>query len=291
MEGKRLSDHLRFMLLGPLEAWSGDTRLDLGPPKRRVLLARLLIADSRPVSADRLGEDLWEGNPPAGALSSIHSHISRLRAVLEPDRTRRGGQTVLLSGPAGYTLNAPPNSRDSARFEEAVNHARGLLTRGRLTEARREVQRGLTLWRGTALADAASYAFAEREIARLEEIRLAAGELHATVLLHEGRPDEATFIAEELTTRSPLREAAWALLLRALYLAGPRRRCRVSRGSVRCSPTSWAPCRDPSSATFTWRCFARTWQPWLPAARTRHPSRWWGARRARPRPSSAGPPN
>ncbi|WP_345430092.1 BTAD domain-containing putative transcriptional regulator [Actinoallomurus vinaceus] len=215
-----MSDHLRFVLLGPLEAWSGDTRLDLGPPKRRVLLARLLIADSRPVSADRLGEDLWEGNPPAGALSSIHSHISRLRAVLEPDRTRRGGHTVLLSGSAGYTLNAAPHIRDSTRFEEAVNHARGLLTRGRLTEARREVQRGLTLWRGTALADAANYAFAEREIARLEEIRLAAGELHATVLLHEGRPDEAAVIAEELTTRSPLREAAWALLLRALYLVG-----------------------------------------------------------------------
>ncbi|MCO5994335.1 BTAD domain-containing putative transcriptional regulator [Actinoallomurus rhizosphaericola] len=215
-----MSDHLRFVLLGPLEVWSGDVRLDLGPPKRRVLLARLLIADSRPVSADRLGEDLWEGSPPAGAMSSIHSHISRLRAVLEPDRTRRGGQTVLLSGSAGYTLNAPPQARDSTRFEEAVNHARGLLTRGRLAEARREVQRGLTLWRGTALADAANYAFAEREIARLEEIRLAAGELHATVLLHEGAPDEAAVIAEELTTRSPLREAAWALLLRALYLAG-----------------------------------------------------------------------
>ncbi|MEV5750312.1 BTAD domain-containing putative transcriptional regulator [Actinoallomurus sp. NPDC052308] len=215
-----MSEHLRFVLLGPLEVWSGDARLDLGPPKRRVLLARLLIADSRPVSADRLGEDLWEGSPPAGALSSIHSHISRLRAVLEPDRTRRGGHTVLLSGSAGYTLNTPPQTRDSTRFEETVSHARGLLTRGRLAEARREVQRGLALWRGTALADAANYAFAEREIARLEEIRLAAGELHATVLLHEGRPDEAAVIAEELTTRSPLREAAWALLLRALYLAG-----------------------------------------------------------------------
>ncbi|GAA0340912.1 AAA family ATPase [Actinoallomurus spadix] len=215
-----MTDHLKFVLLGPLEVWSGDTELDLGPPKRRVLLARLLIAGGRPVSVDRLREDLWEGRPPAGALSSIHAHISRLRAVLEPDRARRGDHTVLLSGPAGYTLDAPPHTRDSTRFEEAVNHARGLLTRGRLVEARRAVQRGLTLWRGTALADAAGYAFAEREIARLEEIRLVAEELHATVLLHEGRPDEAAVIAEELTARAPLREAAWALLMRALYLAG-----------------------------------------------------------------------
>jgi DNA-binding SARP family transcriptional activator len=216
-----LSDHaVRFGLLGPLEAWSGDALLDLGPPKRRVLLARLLVEGGHPVSADRLCDDLWEGHPPAGAVSSIHAHISRLRAVLEPQRTRRGPGTVLVSGPAGYTLNAPPGTRDSTRFEDAVNRARGLLTRGRLVDARREVEQGLNLWRGAALADAAHHAFAAREITRLEQIRMAAGELNATVLLQQGEHEKAALIAEELTTRSPLREAAWALLMRALYLAG-----------------------------------------------------------------------
>jgi DNA-binding SARP family transcriptional activator len=207
-------------MLGPLEAWSGDVRLDLGPPKRRVLLVRLLVEGGHPVSADRLCDDLWEGHPPAGAISSIHSHISRLRAVLEPGRTRRGQATVLVSGPVGYTLNAPPETRDSARFEEGVNRARALLARGRLDDARREVERGLGLWRGAALTDAADHAFAAREISRLEEIRMTAGELYATVLLQQGEHDKAALIAEELTTRSPLREAAWALLMRALYLAG-----------------------------------------------------------------------
>jgi DNA-binding SARP family transcriptional activator len=220
VEGERLSDHVRFGLLGPLEAWSDGVRLDLGPPKRRLLLTRLLVEGGHPVSADRLCDDLWEGHPPAGAVSSIHSHISRLRAVLEPERTRRGQATVLVSGPAGYTLNAPPDTRDSTRFEESVNRARGQLARGRLVDARREVERGLSLWRGAALADAANYAFAAREISRLEEIRMAAGELNATVLLQQGEPDKAALIAEELTTRSPLREAAWALLMRAMYLAG-----------------------------------------------------------------------
>jgi DNA-binding SARP family transcriptional activator len=220
VKGEPLSDRVRFGLLGPLEAWSGEDRLDLGPPKRRVLLTRLLIEGGQPVSADRLCDDLWEGSPPAGAISSIHSHISRLRAVLEPDRTRRGQGTVLVSGPAGYALNAPPDARDATRFEEAVSHARGLLARGRLEDARREVEHGLSLWRGAALADAANYAFASREISRLEEIRMAAGELNANVLLQQGEHDKAALIAEELTTRSPLREAAWALLMRALYLAG-----------------------------------------------------------------------
>jgi DNA-binding SARP family transcriptional activator len=215
-----LSGHVTFGLLGPLEARSGNVRLDLGPRKRRVLLARLLVEGGHPVSADRLCDDLWEGHPPAGAVSSVHSHISRLRAVLEPARTRRGQRTVLVSGPAGYTLNAPPDARDSNRFEEAVNHSRGLLARGRLVDARREIECGLSLWRGAALADAADHAFAAREISRLEEIRMTACELNATVLLQQGEHDKAALIAEELTTWSPLREAAWALLMRALYLAG-----------------------------------------------------------------------
>src|SRR3569833_308060 len=219
-EGERLSDHVRFGLLGPLEAWSGDVRLDLGPPKRRVLLARLLVEEGRPVSADRLCDDLWEGHPPAGAVSSIHAHISRLRAVLEPERTRRGHGTVLVSGPAGYTLNAPPDTRDSTRFEEAVTRARGLLTRGRLTESRGEVARGLSLWRGSPLADAADHAFAAREISRLEEIWMAAGDVSATDLLQQSEHDPAALVADDLTARAPLREAAWALLMRSLYLAG-----------------------------------------------------------------------
>jgi DNA-binding SARP family transcriptional activator len=215
-----LSDPVRFGLLGPLEAWSGDIRLDLGPPKRRVLLARLLVEGGHPVSPDRLCDDLWEGQPPAGAVSSIHAHISRLRAVLEPERTRRGQGTILVSGPAGYTLNAPPASRDSTRFEETVSSARGLLTRKRLTEARREIERGLGMWRGAALADAADHAFAAREISRLEDIRMAALELNANILLQQGEHDKAALIADDLTTRAPLREAAWALLMRSLYLAG-----------------------------------------------------------------------
>ncbi|MDN3354823.1 BTAD domain-containing putative transcriptional regulator [Actinomadura sp. DC4] len=215
-----MSDHVRFGLLGPLEAWSGNVRLNLGPPKRRVLLLRLLVENGHPVSADRLCDDLWEGHPPAGAVSSIHSHISRLRDVLEPERALRGQGTVLVSGPAGYTLAAPPDTRDSNRFEEAVNRSRGLLARGRLVDAQSEVERGLSLWRGTPLTDAADHAFAAREIARLEEIRMAAGELKATVLLQQGEPEKAVLVAEDLATRAPLREAAWALLMRALYLAG-----------------------------------------------------------------------
>ncbi|WP_245687383.1 BTAD domain-containing putative transcriptional regulator [Streptacidiphilus griseoplanus] len=211
---------MRFALLGPLEARRGGTPLDLGPPKRRVLLIRLLLAEGRPVPAEQLCQDLWEGHPPSGAASSLHAHISRLRSSLEPQRTGRGGHTLLVSSQVGYALHAARESRDTARFEDAVDRARQLLARGRTEAARQEVAAALRLWRGAALGDAVRYSFAAREIDRLEEIRQSAEEMYAAILIQQGEPERAVVTAERLTSAAPLREASWALLMRALYLSG-----------------------------------------------------------------------
>lgn len=219
-QDQSLDEALQFGLLGPIEARRGDAGLDLGPLKRRLLLARLLLEEGHPVPADRLCEDLWEGRPPTAALSSLRAHISRLRSVLEPQRRSRGQATVLVSGPTGYALNAPRGARDTTRFETAARSARELLADGRPQQAEREIDRALSMWRGGALADAADLAFAAREIRKLEETRLAAEELRATILFQQGKLQETVLATEDLTTRSPLREAAWALLMRALYLTG-----------------------------------------------------------------------
>lgn len=213
-------DRVTFGLLGPLEAWRDGAPLDLGPPKRRVLLTRLLVAEGRPVPAEQLCQDLWEGHPPSGAPSSLHAHISRLRGSLEPRRTGRGRHTLLVSSQVGYALHAARESRDTARFEDAVDRARQLLARGRTEAARQEVGAALRLWRGAALGDAARYSFAAREISRLEEIRHSAEEMHTAILIQQGEPERAVVAAERLTSAAPLREASWALLMRALYLAG-----------------------------------------------------------------------
>ncbi|MFJ9562765.1 BTAD domain-containing putative transcriptional regulator [Streptomyces fuscichromogenes] len=211
---------LQFGLLGPIEARRGSAGLDLGPLKRRLLLTRLLLEEGHPVPADRLCEDLWEGRPPSAAISSLHSHVSRLRAVLEPQRRSRSQGTVLVSGSTGYVLNAPRGARDTARFEAAAQGARELLGHGHMQQAEQEVDRALSMWRGGALADAADHAFAAREIRRLEETRLAAEELRATILFQQNKLQETIVATEDLTTRSPLRETAWILLMRALYLTG-----------------------------------------------------------------------
>ncbi|WP_229924195.1 BTAD domain-containing putative transcriptional regulator [Streptomyces capillispiralis] len=207
-----------YSVLGPLEVRRDGELLDLGPRQRRVLLIRLLIENGRPVSLTELAKSLWQGDRPMAAVSSIRAHVSRLRAVLEP--VRRVRPTVLVSGPAGYSLHVPQEARDTSAFDTSVSRAREALGQGRLVQARQEIETALALWRGTALGEAADHAFAQRERARLDSAHQDAREMRTTVLIHQGDKERAVQAAEELVATAPLREASWSLLMRALYTAG-----------------------------------------------------------------------
>ncbi|WP_328672301.1 AfsR/SARP family transcriptional regulator [Streptomyces sp. NBC_00328] len=213
-----------FELLGPLVVRRAGAVLDPGRRKQRLLLIRLLLADGRTVAPETLCEELWSEQPgrtQGGAMASLHAHVSKVRAVLEPQHLRaRGTFGVLVTEPAGYALRVPSESRDTLRFERAVTQAHRLLDQGRPGHALQEAERALDMWRGAALADATHHLFAAHESARLEELRQTTREIRTTALLLSGRTPEAVASAQELTERHPLRETGWALLLRALYLAG-----------------------------------------------------------------------
>lgn len=119
---------LDFGLLGPLTVRRARTVLDPGRRKQRLLLIRLLLADGRAVAPQTLCEELWPQQPgraPGGAMGSLHAHISKVRAVLEPQHLRRQGTfEVLVTEPLGHALRVPPESRDTVRFERALAQAR-----------------------------------------------------------------------------------------------------------------------------------------------------------------------
>ncbi|MFF9580495.1 BTAD domain-containing putative transcriptional regulator [Streptomyces achromogenes] len=211
---------MEFRLLGPLEVRRDSEVLGLGPPKRRALLLRLLMENGHSVGVERLCDDLWNGRPPPGAVSSVHAHISRLRTALEPGRGRQRPPQVLRTTPTGYALSFPPELLDSVRFERSVRQAQALADAGRAGEALQEVERGLAMWRGTPLVDARDHHFVEGESGRLQGLKLSAEELRAALLLQEDRITEAITSAERLVEREPLREAPWVVLMRALYFAG-----------------------------------------------------------------------
>lgn len=197
-----------FRVLGPLEVATEDGPLALGGQKQRAVLAVLLLDANRVVSVDRLLDAVWGEQPPRTALTSLQNFISQLRKLLGPD--------VLETRPPGYRLNVPAGAIDLERFRSAVDEARVLQA-----EERAEKLRGaLSLWRGPALADFTFEPFAQADIARLEDLRLAAIEGRVEADLEAGRHTELVGELEGLVEQHPLRERLRGQLMLALYRAG-----------------------------------------------------------------------
>jgi len=203
---------LEFGILGPLTVRRSEREIVVSGARRRALLIRLLISANHSVSADRLIEDLWEGHPPAGAPSTLQSHISFVRRVVGPDCVRRTD--------AGYQLVLGGGLLDAVRFEAEVAEAQQALSVGRLVAAGELLQTALARWRGPALADVSAAAWALPEANRLDELRLTAIETWHDVLLAAGRHHDAVASAESQVAEHPLREHLWAQLMLALYRCG-----------------------------------------------------------------------
>ncbi len=67
---------VEFRILGSIEVGDGDQRVDLGGLRERTLLARLLLASGQVVSADRIAEDIWAGDPPPQAAATLRVYVS-----------------------------------------------------------------------------------------------------------------------------------------------------------------------------------------------------------------------
>jgi YVTN family beta-propeller protein len=205
-------DALDFRILGPFEAYSRGEPLEVGAGKQRALLALLLLNSGEIVSTDRLIDALWEEHPPASALNSVHVYVSQLRKAL--------GNGQLETRGHGYQLALDPDQLDLGRFERLHAEGRELLAGGDARRAAEVLRSALVLWRGLPLSDFASEPFAQGEIARLEELRLAALEKRIEADLAVGRHAELVSELEALVREHPLRERLRAQLMLALYRSG-----------------------------------------------------------------------
>ncbi len=206
---------MEFRLLGPLEV-RGDhgQALELGGPKRRALLALLLLHANEVVSSDRLIEELWGEEPPQAAATALHGHVSRLRKLLGGD-----GQLLVTRTP-GYVLELEPEQLDLHRFERLRDEARAARSQGELSEASTKLRDALALWRGPALADLVYERFAQVEAERLEDLRLATVEERVDLELALGCHADLVPELERLVAEHPLREGFGAQLMLALYRSG-----------------------------------------------------------------------
>ncbi|MGH8867196.1 MAG: BTAD domain-containing putative transcriptional regulator [Actinomycetes bacterium] len=209
----------RYRALGTFEVFDGGRRLDLGGPRQRSVLARLLMARGRVVAADTLVEDLWRGEPPPKAAGALQAYVSHLRRALEPDRPPRAAARLLVSAPPGYAMRAEADDVDAWRFDDLVRAAGGLLADDP-SGAETVLADALALWQGAAYAEFAADEWAVAEASRLEELRTVAIEMRAQAGLALGRAAAVVPDLEAYVATHPLREDAWRLLALALYRTG-----------------------------------------------------------------------
>ena len=203
---------IRFGILGAVEVEGDAGPIAIRGARRRALLVRLLLSANQPVAADRMAEDVWNGQPPQGAASTLTSHVSLLRQLLGADRiSNRSGS---------YTLRVDPGELDVADFESDVHDGHTALYQGDPQLAADCLRRGLGRWRGPALADVEDAPWAQGAIARLDELRLTAEESLLEAGMALGRHREVVFAAQSAVEAEPLREQRWATLMLALYRSG-----------------------------------------------------------------------
>jgi DNA-binding SARP family transcriptional activator len=205
-----------FRILGPLEVLDEGHRVALGGDKQRALLGLLLVNAGETLSTDRLIDELWGERPPATAAKTVQVHISRLRKALAAG-AGNGSEAVVVTREHGYQLEIDPERLDAHRFERLLAEGRSELAADRPERAAPALEEALTLWRGQPLADLAYEAFAQAEIARLENLRAAALEQLIEAKLALGRHLEVIGELEALIAEHPYRERLRAQLMLALY--------------------------------------------------------------------------
>jgi len=191
----------------------------VGQPRQQAVLSILAMRANRVISRGELVDAVWGQDPPASAEGGIYTYVAGLRRVIEPNRSLRGPGRVLVSSGAGYVLHLVPGQPDAVAFEQDLGRARQLRKAGDLASAVVALNSALSLWRGIAFAGVPG-PFAETERVRLGELRSAAAEERADVLLSLGRHEEVVPDLTAMVADHPLREQLRGLLMIALYRCG-----------------------------------------------------------------------
>jgi YVTN family beta-propeller protein len=204
-----------FRVLGPLEIEDHGELLPLGGAKQRALLAVLLLHANEVVSRDVLIEDLWGERGSTHSVHSLEVQVSRLRKIL-----RAGDENALVTRPTGYQLKVGANELDLTCFERLLEEGRSALSSDQPEQAAKTLTEALNLWRGRAFEDVAYESFAQVEIERLEERRLAALEERIEADLTLGWHEELVAELEALARQHPMRERLRGQLMLSLYRSG-----------------------------------------------------------------------
>jgi DNA-binding SARP family transcriptional activator len=199
---------MEFRLLGPVEVLEGGRALPVGGRRQRAVLVHLLLSPGTPVSTARLIEQVWGDAPPAAVRTSLHTYVSRLRAVL--------GAARVETRSTGYVLHATEDEIDAVRFERTIARARAAAADDP-AHAAELYDLALSLWRGPALGDLADEESLRPTVALLDHLQDAVVAERMDVGLALEQASSLLPQLEDVLARHPLREDLWGRYVLALY--------------------------------------------------------------------------
>jgi DNA-binding SARP family transcriptional activator len=211
-----VSRSLELRILGPVEVVLDTVATRIGSPIQRTLLALLLMQPNEVVSTDRIVDVLWPDNPPE-ARRKLWFHVSKLRGILQPGGGDAGA--IVATHATGYMLRIEADKLDAGRFEHLTRSGRSALADDP-ARAAELLRQALGLWRGEPFQDVLHEDAVSSEVARLNELRLAALEDRLEADLALGQAGELVPELQALVAEHPFREDLRGKLMLALYRAG-----------------------------------------------------------------------
>ncbi|MFI7294560.1 BTAD domain-containing putative transcriptional regulator [Streptomyces sp. NPDC050121] len=194
--------------------------LELGPPRRRAVLALLVINAGKVVSIPSILENIWGDDLPDHAVATLQSYVSRLRKLVGGQPLADGALLRLQYRSPGYVLDIDPDHIDVMRFERLIGQGLAAERQGRPAEAFALLSQALREWTAPPFEDLSEYDFAGRETQRLVQLRLSAAEGRAQAAFALGRSHEILDDLEREVLQHPMRERLVRRLMQAQYCSG-----------------------------------------------------------------------
>ncbi|MFD7898160.1 BTAD domain-containing putative transcriptional regulator [Streptomyces sp. NPDC059743] len=219
-------------VLGALAVRENGRSITPTAPKPRQVLALLSLHADQVVPVTALIEELWAGEPPRSARTTLQTYVLQLRSLIAAalkhgaqegqEGTARTAKEVLVTLPGGYRLDSGGGTSDVREFDRLAGLGYRAMDAGDYVGAARQLREALALWSGPAFADVHGGAQLDMEIKRLEESRLCALDQRIEADLRLGRHRELLAELTVLVSRYRTHENLHGQFMLALHRSGRR---------------------------------------------------------------------
>ncbi|MFG2991744.1 BTAD domain-containing putative transcriptional regulator [Streptomyces sp. NPDC048257] len=221
-------------VLGALAVRENGISITPTAPKPRQVLALLALHADQVVPVSALIEELWAGEPPRSARTTLQTYVLQLRALIAAALEQgaahgeqhpapvRTAKDILVTLPGGYLLSSGGGTLDVREFDRLAGTGYRAMDAGDFPGAARLLREALALWSGPAFADVQGGVQLDMETRRLEETRLCALDQRIEADLRLGRHRELLAELTVLVTRYRTHENLHGQFMLALHRSGRR---------------------------------------------------------------------